>query len=82
MAQFCRYCDHMLCGGRSQLGYCEIKNRLYTPDHLAHTNTCRHFAYNPIDALRRNPKGHTPKKETVSHGQDKKQTTIWDYLEE
>lgn len=23
MAQFCRYCDHMLCGGRTQFRFCE-----------------------------------------------------------
>ena len=31
MAQFCRYCDHMLCGGRTQFGFCEIKNRFVMP---------------------------------------------------
>ena len=61
MAQYCRYCDHMQCGGASSLGYCEVRNRLYTPEHLAHTNNCTHYLFNPIDALRRNPLGYRPR---------------------
>lgn len=82
MAQFCRYCDHMLCGGASSLGYCEVRNRLYTPAHLAHTNECQHFVYNPIDALRRNPRGHVPKEGIVAPSQDENQATIWDFMGE
>ena len=82
MAQFCRYCDHMLCGGSSSFGLCEVKNRLYTPEHLAHTNNCDHFAYNPIDALRRNPKGHIPRTQPIAQERDRSQTVIWDFLED
>lgn len=82
MAQFCRYCDHILCGGRSSFGYCEVKNRFYTPDHLAHTNNCEHFVYNPIDALRRNARGHVPRERDETQELDTNQTTIFDFLEE
>lgn len=81
MAQFCRYCDHMICGGRSVFGLCEVKNRLYTPEHLAHTNECAHFLYNPIDALRRNPRGHVPRDGRPSPAEhDESQTTIYDFI--
>lgn len=82
MAQFCRYCDHMFCGGRSSFGYCEVKNRLYTPEHLAHTNNCEHYAYNPIDALRINRRGYTPRVQPAMQDLDENQTNIWDFLED
>jgi hypothetical protein len=70
----------MLCGGWSQMGFCEIKNRFYTPEHLMHTNNCGFFVYNPIDALRHNPKGHVPKRPSVADARDRNQTTIYDFL--
>ena len=82
MAQFCRYCDHMHCGGGSSFGLCEVRNRLYTPEHLAHTNECEHYAPNPIDALRRNAKGHRPRGGNAPQAADENQTTIFDLLGE
>lgn len=62
------------------MGFCEVWNKFYTPEHLAHTNNCKYYKHNPIDALRHNPKGHTPKKTTVAPEQDKNQMIIFDFL--
>lgn len=77
MAQFCRYCDHMHVTG---FGYCDIKDKFYPLDHLAHTNDCALFAYNPIDALRKHRPGHQPREEDLEC-KDPNQTTIFDILE-
>lgn len=76
MAQYCRYCDHMLVGG---IPFCEIKEKFYPIEHLTHTNQCPHFLRNDIDALRRNPKGYQPREDGVEC--DPNQTTIFDFLE-
>lgn len=83
MVQYCRYCDHMQCGGRRSLGYCEVRNKLYTPEHLAHTNDCEHFSFNPIDALRQNRTGYRPRNQDGQDGASVEgQTTIFDVLGE
>lgn len=76
MAQFCRYCDHMHVTG---FGYCDIKDKFYQLEHLAHTNDCGLYSYNPIDALRKHRPGHQPREE-VSECTDPNQTTIFDFL--
>ena len=58
MAQYCRYCSYMVCGDAN---YCEIKDRCYSDEHIKHTNQCKDFELNPIDALRLNDKCYRPR---------------------
>ena len=48
MAQYCRYCAHMTCGDAN---YCSVKDKCYSDSKLKHTNKCKHFEFNPIDAM-------------------------------
>ena len=58
MAQYCRYCSYMCCG---DFNYCEIKKRTYSDEHIRHTNHCKDFDLNPIDAIRLNEKCYRPR---------------------
>ena len=58
MAQYCRYCSYMVCG---DFNYCEIKKRSYSDEHIKHTNHCKDFDLNPIDAIRLNEKCYRPR---------------------
>lgn len=58
MAQYCRYCSYMVCGDAN---YCEIKKRTYSDEHIKHTNHCKDFDLNPIDAIRLNEKCYRPR---------------------
>ena len=62
MAQYCRYCSEMVCG---DVNYCSKKKRTYTDKHIRHTNTCRDFDLNPIDALRINLKNYQPRPKRI-----------------
>lgn len=59
MAQYCRYCSYMVCGDAN---YCSIRERCYSDDHIRHTNTCKDFELNPIDAIRINEQGYRPRR--------------------
>lgn len=58
MAQYCRYCSYMVCGDAN---YCSVKGRCYSDKHVRHTNTCKQFDLNPIDALRINLNNYQPR---------------------
>lgn len=48
MAQYCRYCAHMVCG---DFNFCREKHRSFSDSQICKTNTCKRFELNPIDAL-------------------------------
>ena len=73
MAQFCRYRDHM-CSGDAN--WCEVRGKTYSDAHLKHTNRCRLFHLNPIDALMLNARGYRPRLRAPNG-----QMTIWEFLE-
>lgn len=58
MAQYCRYCSYMVCGDAN---YCSVYDRCYSDEHIKHTNHCKEFDLNPIDALRLNDKCYRPR---------------------
>ena len=58
MAQYCRYCENMVCGDAN---YCSVKKRCYSDIHIRHTNRCKDFELNPIDALRMNENNYRPR---------------------
>lgn len=58
MAQYCRYCSYMVCG---DLNYCSVKGRCYSDKAIRHTNNCKDFDLNPIDAIRLNDKNYKPR---------------------
>ena len=60
MTKYCRYCDHMLCGRNQKFGLCRKKHEYKERDGLKHTNNCKDFQFNPVDALRENVKGYRP----------------------
>lgn len=43
----------MVCGDAN---YCSEKRRCYSDEHIKHTNRCKQFELNPIDAMRINEK--------------------------
>ena len=65
MAQYCRYCNHMVCGDSN---YCSIKKKCYSDKHIKSTNKCKSFDLNSIDVLWENEeyKPRTPKQNSVS----------------
>ena len=58
MIQYCRYCNNMVVGDANYCGHYDITVGEWK---LKHTNKCRHFEYNPIDALQENAKGYVPR---------------------
>jgi len=58
MAQYCRYCINMYCGDAN---WCSEKDKEYTDEYIKHTNNCKFFELNPIDALFENEKGYKPR---------------------
>ena len=83
MAQYCRYCEHVS-GGGGGFHFCEIRMKYYPREHLAHTNDCEHYLFNPIDALRTNPRGYVPRGAAQSEDPEmaEGQTSIYDYINE
>lgn len=62
MAQYCRYCTHMVCGDAN---WCTLKNFTFTDKEICRTNKCREFELNTIDALGINKDGYKPKERTI-----------------
>ncbi len=48
----------MVCGDSN---YCEVKEVCFTDSYIKHTNKCKYFDFNPIDALAENDKGYQPR---------------------
>lgn len=48
MTQYCRYCNNMVCGDAN---YCSVKKQTFTDAYICHTNKCKDFEFNEIDAL-------------------------------
>lgn len=63
MAQYCRYCSHMICG---DFNYCNKKYTVFSDKQLCTPNKCRDFDLNPIDALGLNQNGYKPREEQPS----------------
>lgn len=72
MKQYCRYCSNMCCGDAN---WCDVKEETYSDSYIKHTNNCKHFVFNPIDALQENLKGYHPRKNNKI---DEHQTKLFD----
>lgn len=48
MAQYCRYCNNMVCGDAN---YCTVKEATLSDSYICRTNKCNDFEFNEIDAL-------------------------------
>ena len=48
MKQYCRYCAHLVTGNGI---WCGAKERFYSESYAKHTNTCKLFEFNEIDAF-------------------------------
>ena len=68
MAQYCRYCSHLVTGNGI---YCGEMNKEMSEAQAKRTNTCSRFDLNPIDAFYENEKGYQPRepKPVISDGQ-------------
>lgn len=49
MKQYCRYCAYLVTGNGV---YCEAKNKTLSENVAKHTNKCKLFEFNEIDAKR------------------------------
>lgn len=48
MTQYCRYCSNMVCGDAN---YCSVKQTTFSDAYICHTNKCKDYEFNEIDAL-------------------------------
>ena len=67
MAQYCRYCSHLVYG---DVCFCEKKRWVKSYNSCKKPNKCKDFELNPIDALGENQKDYKPR------SQDKKMEQI------
>ena len=84
MAQYCRYCDHLRLLGYAKLGEikCLAHQASITEKQAKHTNECKQFELNQVDALRQNTKGYKPTGiRIVQYGGLGKQIRIEDVME-
>lgn len=58
MIQYCRYCNNMVCGDAN---YCSAKKTTFSDAYIRHTNNCKDFEFNEIDALGETS-GYKPRK--------------------
>jgi len=81
MAQYCRYCEHVSTGAFACK--CRKTGKYMHRTDMKHTNRCKHFQLNPVDALRENVKGYRPTgKKIVQYGGLGKQVTLKEIMEE
>lgn len=73
-AKYCRYCQHL------EAGRCRKTGNAVSPEHARHTTTCRDFCLNPVDALRMNRKGYTPRERVEKPVTDGHQITMLEVL--
>lgn len=66
MKQYCRYCTYLVTGNGI---YCEAKNKTLSESAAKHTNKCKLFELNEIDAFFET-KGYKPResKEATANG--------------
>lgn len=55
--KYCRYCEHM------NAGKCGKTGKTISEKRAKHSNRCRNFRLNAVDALRKNRKGYQPQLE-------------------
>lgn len=72
MKQYCRYCAGLVAGNGT---YCTKKNKEMSDSAAKHTNKCKDFELNPIDAFGETD-GYKPRKERRSKLTDGTQLTI------
>ena len=58
MTQYCRYCERA--NRKDGIYSCANTGEILHRVKMKHTNKCKEFQYNPVDALRENVKGHKP----------------------
>ena len=58
MAQYCRYCAHLVVVDGA---YCEKLKKFFSYEHCKYTNKCKFFELNPMDAFFENVKGYKPR---------------------
>ena len=59
MAQYCRYCENMVCGDSN---YCTVREECFSDEYVKRVNKCKDFDLNEIDALGENERGYIPRK--------------------
>lgn len=58
MAQYCRYCEFV--DVKFGIHTCRKTGEIIHRPVMKHTNSCKQFKLNPVDALRENVKGYRP----------------------
>lgn len=71
MTQYCRYCSNMICGDAN---YCTVKKTTFSEAYICHTNKCKNFEFNEMDALDMDRK-YKPR-EKIEKGADYEQLRI------
>lgn len=67
MKQYCRYCSYCIYG---DVVYCEELDKVISLKSAKTTNKCKHFEFNPIDALSGDlNKKYKPRKEKQKDNQ-------------
>ena len=58
MAQYCRYCNHLVVGDAP---YCSMHEFFVSESGAKRENKCKEFLFNPIDAFGENLNGYKPR---------------------
>ena len=71
MKQYCRYCGYLVTGNGI---YCTLKQKELSESYAKHTNKCKDFVFNEVDAFFENEKPYHPrskykKTNTVTSGE-------------
>lgn len=66
MAQYCRYCSYFVTGNWN---YCEKKGTNPSDSYAKHSNRCKYFELNPMDAYFENENGYQPRKSKKNDGE-------------
>ena len=80
MTQYCRYCQYV--DVKYGIHSCAKTGEILHRPKMKHTNQCREFKHNPVDALRENVKGYRPTgKKIVQFGGMGEQITLEEVIE-
>jgi hypothetical protein len=58
LKQYCRYCNYLQAGNGI---WCEFKRKEVSESYAKHTNNCKDFLLNPIDAFAENQNEYKPR---------------------
>lgn len=72
MRQYCRYCNNLVAGNGT---YCTVLNKEMSDSKAKHTNNCKHFEFNPMDAFAETS-GYKPRTQRAIKRSDGEQMQI------